>query len=190
MIRSNIQMVDRKTDLIKAACEIIAEKGFEGLRIRDVASHVGINPASMYYYFPTKEALIEDVVEFVFSILGITSEEAPGTPKEQLHTHLTRLYRQMRDDPGVFTVFAEIQLRAGRSTSSQKFQEFENKWRNKLVTLLQTGIKQGYWPNYLDPEQVATTIILMMQGAGLQATTNPRRIESSIAQLERWITGR
>ncbi len=190
MKRSDIQATDRKTDLVKAACEIISEKGFEGLRIRDVASHVGINSATMYYYFPTKEAMIEDVEEYVFSTLGILSEEVPGTPKDQLHAHLTRMYRQMRDEPGLFAVFAEIQLRAGRSSSPQRFHEYENNWRKKLETLLQTGIKQGYWPNYLDPDQVATTILLMMQGAGLQAAANPRRIESSISQLERWLIGR
>lgn len=182
--------VGRKEALIKAACTMIGEKGFEGLRIRDVASQVGINPATMYYYFPTKEAMIEEVVEYVFNDLGIISDEAPGTPKDQLHAHLTRMYRQMRDKPGLFAVLAEIQLRAGRSTSPQKFQEYENNWRKKFESLLQTGIKQGYWPNYLDPDQVATTIILMMQGAGLQAATNPRRIESSISQVERWLSGR
>jgi AcrR family transcriptional regulator len=190
LTKSDYPTVDRKMDLVKAACGIIAEKGFEGLRIRDVASLVGINPATMYYYFPNKEALIAGVVDFVYIHLGITAEEAPGTPKEQLHAHLTRLYRRMRDDPGLFAVFAEIQLRAGRTSSSQKFQEYESIWHKKLENLLQTGIRQGYWPNFLDPEQVASAIILMMQGAGLQASTNPRRIENSIAQMERWLTGR
>lgn len=190
LIKSDYPTADRKMELVKTACSTLSEKGFEGLRIRDVASQVGINPATMYYYFPNKEALIASVVDFVYMHLGITSEEAPGTPKEQLHAHLTRLYRQMRDEPGLFAVFAEIQLRAGRTTSSQKFQEYENIWHKKLENLLQTGIRQGYWPNYLDPDQVASAIILMMQGAGLQATINPRRIESSITQLERWLTGR
>lgn len=184
------QTFDRKKDLIRAACEIISENGFEGLRIRDVASRVGINAATMYYYFPNKEVMIEEVVEHVFESLGITSAEAAGTPKDQLHAHLTRMYRRMRDDPGLFAVFAEIQLRAGRTSSSTKFHTFEENWHKKLEDLLQTGIRQGYWPNYLDPDQVATTIILLMQGAGLQAATNPRRIENSISQLERWLTGR
>ncbi|NMB54850.1 MAG: TetR/AcrR family transcriptional regulator [Leptolinea sp.] len=184
------QSQDRRTALIQAACEVIAEKGLEGLRIRVVAARVGINPATMYYYFATKEDLIEGVLDHLFSTLGILSEEPAGTPREQLHAHLSRLSRRMRDDPGLFAVLSEMQLRAGRSFSISRFQEYEEKWHRKLENLLQTGIRQGFWPNYLDPDQVATTIILLMQGAALQTTTGIRRIDNSINQLERWLTGR
>ncbi|HEX7557314.1 MAG TPA: TetR/AcrR family transcriptional regulator, partial [Leptolinea sp.] len=157
---------------------------------RHIARTVGINPATMYYYFPTKELLIESVVESAINRLGITAEELPGTPREQLHSHLFRIYHKMRDEPGLFAVFSEIQMRSGRTSTSQKFIEYENVWHAKLVKLLQTGIRQGYWPNYMEPEVVATTIITLMQGAGLQASTQPRRIENSINQLERWLISR
>jgi AcrR family transcriptional regulator len=182
-------VTDRKKEIVSAAFDTIAAKGFEGFRVRDVAAQVGINPATMYYYFPTKEALIEGVIEFVFCRMEIFTEESPGTPKEQLHTHLTQLSRKMRDDPGLFSVFSEIQLRCGRNATSEKFTVYEDAWRKKLETLLFTGIRQGFWPNYLDSEQVATTIIVLIQGAGLRANNSTRRIENSITQLERWLTG-
>ncbi len=141
--KSDNQIPGRKDELIKAACDTIAMKGFEGLRIRDVAAQVDINPATLYYYFPTKEAMVDGVVDYVFGRLGIGLEESPGTPREQLHTHLTRLYRQMRDEPGLFAVFAEIQLRAGRTSTSQKYIEHETAWHKKLETLLHNGIRQG-----------------------------------------------
>lgn len=181
---------DRKKELVAAAFEIIAHKGFEGLRIRDVAAQVEINPATMYYYFPTKEALVENVISYVFERMEVLIEEVPGTPREQLHTHLTRLYRKMKDDPGLFAAFSEIQLRYGRNSSSQKFIEYENAWHKKLETLFHTGIRQGFWPNYLDADQVAATVIMLLQGAGLQAYHSPKRIENSISQLEHWLSGR
>lgn len=180
----------RKDELISAAFDNIALKGFEGLRVRDVAAEVGINPATMYYYFPTKESLIDGVIDFVFERMEVFSEENPGTPKEQLHAHLSRLSRKMRDDPGLFSVFSEIQLRSGRNSASEKYSNYEAAWCKKLETLLHTGIRQGFWPNYMDPEQVAFTIILVIQGAGLQANNSTRRVENSIQQLERWLTGR
>lgn len=182
--------MDRHIELVVAACDIIARKGFEGLRMRDVAALVQINPATVYHYFSTKETLIDAVVDYVFDRLGLLSVDAPGTPRDQLHAYLTRLYRQMRDEPGLFTVFAEIQLRTARISNTGKYDELETTWRKKLEILLQTGIRQGHWPNYLDPEQVVTTIILILNGASMQAAVNPRRIENSIGQLERWLTGR
>src|SRR5256884_9060947 len=54
---------DREQALVEAAYHEIAERGFEGLRTREVAAGVGLNIATLHYYFPTKEALIRGVVE-------------------------------------------------------------------------------------------------------------------------------
>jgi AcrR family transcriptional regulator len=181
---------NRKQDLIQAAYSALAVHGFEGLRVREIAKEVGINPATMYYYFPNKEDLIISVEDYVFQKLAVNKDELPGTPKEQLHAHLARLSRQMRDEPELYTVLIEIRLRTFRSVADQTFLQFEAAWHAKLVKLLQTGIRQGYWPNYLEPETIATTIITLMLGACVQATTQPRKIEESIVQLERWLTSR
>ena len=53
---------ERASDIVLAAYMLIAEKGMEGLRTRDVALKVGINSATLHYYFPTKEALVQGVV--------------------------------------------------------------------------------------------------------------------------------
>ena len=54
---------DRRDALVRAAYNQIAERGFEGLRTREVAGGAGVNIATLHYYFPTKEKLIEGVVE-------------------------------------------------------------------------------------------------------------------------------
>src|SRR6266480_4421461 len=48
----------REQALVQAAFNQIAERGFEGLRTREVAAGVGLNIATLHYYFPTKEAPI------------------------------------------------------------------------------------------------------------------------------------
>src|SRR5690348_228687 len=65
---------DRRQSLILAAYHAIAEKGFEGLRVRDVAAQVGINGATLHHYFATKEALIQAVMEYVLERLRLVGE--------------------------------------------------------------------------------------------------------------------
>ncbi|TMG42173.1 MAG: helix-turn-helix transcriptional regulator, partial [Chloroflexi bacterium] len=55
---ANRHREDRHEALVQAAFNQIAERGFEGLRTREVAAEVGVNIATLHYYFPTKEALI------------------------------------------------------------------------------------------------------------------------------------
>lgn len=63
-----------------AAHALTAEKGFEGLRVREVAARVGVNNATLHYYFPTKEALIGAVVDAIARELGRVPGGSPAAP--------------------------------------------------------------------------------------------------------------
>src|ERR1700694_4821346 len=54
---------ERRRSLLLAAYELIAEKGFEQLRTRDIAARAGVNIATLHYYFASKEDLIPGVVD-------------------------------------------------------------------------------------------------------------------------------
>jgi AcrR family transcriptional regulator len=43
--------------------ELFAERGFAGVAVRDLAERVGLNPASLYNHFESKQALYEAVLE-------------------------------------------------------------------------------------------------------------------------------
>src|SRR5260370_42642291 len=77
---------DRRGALVRAAYNQIAERGFEGLRTREVAGEAGVNIATLHYYFPTKENLIEGAVEHAVERFRTTL--APhGLPADQLPNH-------------------------------------------------------------------------------------------------------
>ena len=74
-----------------AAYRLIAERGLEELRTRDIAAEVGINIATLHYYFRTKEQLIAAVVEhmaLLFRTLRAPLAEG-ASPLEELR-HLFR----------------------------------------------------------------------------------------------------
>ena len=48
--------------LVRAAYDLIAEDGLEGLRTRKVADRAKVNVATLHYYFKSKEDLIRGVV--------------------------------------------------------------------------------------------------------------------------------
>lgn len=49
--------------IFNSAKEIFIEKGMDGARMKDIASHAGINKALLHYYFRTKEQLFNAVFE-------------------------------------------------------------------------------------------------------------------------------
>ncbi|WP_461521399.1 TetR/AcrR family transcriptional regulator, partial [Porticoccus sp.] len=46
---------------IEAAATVFADKGFHGASTQDIASQLGIQQGSLYYYIDSKEAALEEV---------------------------------------------------------------------------------------------------------------------------------
>lgn len=55
--------MDKKEQIINAAIDLFAQKGFEGTSIRDLAAKADVNVAMVNYYFGSKEKLFEALVE-------------------------------------------------------------------------------------------------------------------------------
>jgi AcrR family transcriptional regulator len=54
---------DRRQQIIEAAMELFARKGFRGTTTRDLAAHAGVNEAIIFRYFKTKEELYTAIIE-------------------------------------------------------------------------------------------------------------------------------
>ena len=52
---------NRREELLAEAARLIAEKGYEGTSMRDIAAAVGMLPGSLYYHFPSKEELFVEL---------------------------------------------------------------------------------------------------------------------------------
>ena len=51
----------RREALVDAAGRAIAERGLEGLRIKDIAAEAGVSAGSVLYYYPEMDELVLEV---------------------------------------------------------------------------------------------------------------------------------
>lgn len=54
---------DRPDEIVAAAIEVFAEKGFAAARLDDIAARAGVSKGAIYLYFATKEDIFRAVVE-------------------------------------------------------------------------------------------------------------------------------
>lgn len=47
--------------ILRAAEEIFAEKGYDGARVDEIAKRAGVNKALIYYYYESKEQILEEL---------------------------------------------------------------------------------------------------------------------------------
>src|ERR1051325_3062844 len=54
---------DRRQDILEAAMELFAQKGFRGTTTRDLAAHAEVNEAIIFRHFHNKEELYRAILE-------------------------------------------------------------------------------------------------------------------------------
>lgn len=181
---------DRRHELILAAYGRIASIGLEGLRTRDVAADVGVNVATLHYYFPTKEALIQAVVAYTTDRFSATLP-AVESPSERLRGHLTGLRHLLREEPELFAVLCEVMMRAARDPEiAAIFRQTDDPWYAFVRDLLRLGSQEGSLNPDLDPDDVAALVIAAIKGVslpGVDPQQRLNRIDQTFRQLEAWL---
>jgi len=174
-------VADRRQELVEAAFRTIAEKGLEGLRLRDVASAAGVDHSTIHHYFATKQDLLAAVADFATRpFWGTTPQE--GEPRDRLKRHLTAQAEMIAQHPALLAVLREFDLRAARDPEVAKIIEVrEAGWRAALRNVFASGAKKDEWMAGVAVEDAVALIIAAVKGASL----HPRSASKALAQLER-----
>src|SRR5207302_187415 len=181
--------MERQEALVQAAFELIAERGFEGLRTRDVAGKVGVNIATLHYYFPNKEKLIRGVVGYAMGRFRTTLQPA-GSPGEQLRAHFAGVRRLARDEPKVFAVMGELAMRARRDRAIAAIvRDVDATWQKTLAALLRGAAKEGAIASEAKSGDLAAIIVATLKGLFIVPGDgrDPKEIDRHLRALERLI---
>jgi TetR/AcrR family transcriptional regulator len=93
----------RPQELLDAALALFVEKGFAATRSEEVAARAGVSKGTLYLYYPSKEELLQAVIEVNLSRNIAAGRELidahPGRPSEQLHALLHEWWRRIGATP-------------------------------------------------------------------------------------------
>src|SRR6201992_3510405 len=105
----------RRLRLLESAFDVLAEVGFEGLRTRTVASRAGVNIATLHYYFPSKQELVEGVAQLLSAKFVTLHGPAPrpsGLPcLDRLRQEFSDAGFYLKHHPEILLVMQEFGLR-------------------------------------------------------------------------------
>jgi hypothetical protein len=51
----------RREEILRTAASVFAERGYHGASMRDIAARLGVRQAAIYYYYPSKSAILEAI---------------------------------------------------------------------------------------------------------------------------------
>lgn len=134
----------RPSELIAAALELFAEKGFSGTRLDDVATRAGVSKGTLYLYFDSKEALFKAVVEEGIVTVLIAAEQRladySGSASELLREMLFRWWEHIGSTPlaGVTKLI---------TAESRNFPEIARFYQEQVIArgraLLRSALRRG-----------------------------------------------
>ena len=156
---------EKQAVILDAARKRFAYYGFSKVTMDEIAADVGMGKASLYYYFPTKESLFEEVVKQektqFFNDINLMIEKKIGSC-DMLRQYAAKRIEHFRNLANLralgFQQHGEM-----RASSVELYKEFQQQEVYVLQQILQTGKKRGDF-TVSNPQQSAEAIMQMLYG--------------------------
>ncbi len=186
--------------LVRIAFRQLAERGFEGLRVREVAKEAGVNHATLLYYYPTKEALIQAVVAhlaraFRTPVPGLDDPDTSALGA--LRREFADIQYRVHTTPQTFLVLGELAVRSRRDPAIARIlRALFAGWQGHLAAILRRGIAEGCFRADLDIDATALALRTQLAAIGYQslegdggANLDPL-LRQLASQTEYWLAAR
>jgi AcrR family transcriptional regulator len=171
----------RREQMLRAALEVIVERGYADTRITDVAERTGTSPALVIYYFKTRDQLLTEAIRFsedswyaenvrrmaeIPTAAGRLAELVamiclPGTDPEPRSWWLLwlDLWALSPRNPGVAAVR----------------QKSDERWRETIRSIVLAGQEAGEFAS-VDVDDFAITLSALLDGLAVQIALEDREV--------------
>jgi AcrR family transcriptional regulator len=157
--------VRTRGQVLDAAAEAFATRGFPAVTVMDVAELAGVTKGAVYFHFANKEALAQAVAEEFYHLLGVIGQEvqeADLSPLDAVSQLLVRTALAFRDDT---MVQAGARLQIERSLIGADLPMPYLGYTESLVTWFQQAREEGQLPTKTDPDVTARVLVSAFFGA-------------------------
>ncbi|RNB79725.1 TetR/AcrR family transcriptional regulator [Brevibacillus fluminis] len=136
--------------IVEAAFKLFAEHGMEKTSLSMIAAEVGITKPAIYYYFPSKEALIDFLFEETFReyqfahYFTLSAYTADNFAELLIANGLQMLPDEEEEEPVVLRVFHEFLLNVSRNEKyQQRINSMQEEFLDGFAALVARGIELG-----------------------------------------------
>src|SRR3989475_6242782 len=138
----------RPEEIISAALEVFADRGFAATKLEDVARRAGVTKGTIYLYFENKEALFKALVrQTIVPVIAqgeVTAQSFPGSARE-LFERLVREYWRLVGETLLVGIPKLMMAEANNFPELARFyyEEVVTRGHRLMAGVLERGIKAG-----------------------------------------------
>ena len=186
---------NRRAEIARIAFRLISQSGLEGFRTRQVADAAGIDQGTLHYHYPTKEALIQAVVDQLTADFRANragpEDQAVGALAE-LRSEIQDVAMRVKETPEQFRVLMELRLRTNRDPAiAAILARLDHGFTQHLTSLVSRGVEQGIFRPDVNLELAGLVLRNKLDGLALAALVASNRIDEIASvvcsQMEAWL---
>jgi len=173
----------RRIEMLRAAAELICERGFGDTRIADVAKRAGVSSALVIYYFGTRDRLLVDALRYSEESF-YEAAEAMLAEVTSLRERLSLLIRwtcvpETEDDiPGAWGLRFDLWAQAFRHSEVKAGRvELDARWRRMIVA----AVDSAELESQVDSRMFALEFSALLDGLSIQVALEDPEVDSDVA---------
>jgi AcrR family transcriptional regulator len=155
----------RRTEIIEAAYEVFADKGYHAAGIADIAARLEIGHGTFYRYFDNKRDILDHVVDYgVGRVLAmvVPDDLTEATTREELREQLTtlgtRIFTEVVDRDPRLPRMILFEVTAIDAELLQRVLGLLETVGALVSPLLQNGVRRGFLRADLDVDSAARAL--------------------------------
>jgi AcrR family transcriptional regulator len=172
----------RRRQILKAAVQVIAEKGLCDTGIKDVADQAGTSPALVIYYFGKKDILLAEALSFADERFYAQTADAVAK-MSSARDRLVELVRsscsvgEAEDDFDEWVLWLDLWARAPRDPDvARDRQAMDRRWRTTITGIVREGQAAGEFAP-VDPDAFALRIGALIDGLAIQVVLQDPEVD-------------
>ena len=176
----------RREQMLRAALEVIQERGFPETRIADVAERAGTSPALVIYYFKTKDQLLTEAIRYSednWYAAGTRRVAAIPTAAGRIE-ELVAMSCLPEADAELSTswvLWLDLWAQSARHPEVASVrQNSDERWRETICSLVVAGQEAGEF-GQVDPVDFADSLAAMMDGLAVQIALDDPSVDAGRA---------
>ena len=163
----------KRSEILDAAIRCFVRHGFRGASTTDICAEAGISPGHLYHYFPSKEAIIEEMTEVGLAHSAERFERILAAP-DVIEAMITDFEQTGVRLPPAQALSLEALAEAARNpTFARILVRYTDALRDLLAEFLRKAQAQGKVDPSLDPDTTANILIAMTDGIRALPIRNP-----------------
>jgi AcrR family transcriptional regulator len=176
----------RREQMLRAAIEVIEERGFPETRIADVAARAGTSPALVIYYFKTKDQLLTEALRYAEDAwyeAGTRRMAALSSAAGRLEELVAMNFLiEIEGEPtSSWLLWLDLWAQSVRLPEVASVrQKFDERWREMIISVVLAGQAAGEF-GPVNAEDFAVTLTALLDGLAIQIALTDPSVDASRA---------